>query len=73
MTIIFFSKCLKSDVYYTDEIKESEKTVGFKKNCLSIGDEKFNRIPNKIFFFWQPMRYETPLGFNLSLRQIFLR
>ena len=61
---------MKSHVYSTNGTKESEKTVGFKDNCVSIGSTDSHN-PEQDICHWQPMCYETPLEFNISLREIF--
>ena len=61
---------MKFHVDSRNKTKKSETIVGFKDNWISIRKANSDNIEQDICH-WESTRYETPLRFNISLREIF--
>ena len=72
MTIIFFSKCLKFDLDWRNGKKNQKKFLDLKIIAFESGTTNSHN-PEQDTCQWQSTCYETPLTFNISLREIFLR
>ena len=60
MTILFISKCLKSDVNSINGTKEWIKAFGFQDNCIWIGDDKFSQSRRGYLWLAVNMLQKTP-------------
>ena len=65
MTIIFFSKGLKFDAQKNQQFWLVWKIIAFQSRTSNS-----HNLEQDICH-WQSMSYETPLRFNISLREIF--
>ena len=61
---------MKFDVDSRNGTKKSEKMLVLKIIAFESGMTNSHN-PEKNIFHWHSMRYETPLRFNISLREIF--
>ena len=69
---IFKKKTWKFDVDSTNGTKKVDKAFVFKGNCICIGTTSCQN-PEHHCCDLQSMYYETPLRFNVSLTEIFLK